>query len=90
MHGGTIDPNLYVDIYQADMVWAGTTPLADNHNPKKSRIIEVNMLGEIVWEYQVPQDLRCYINPGFDTEWLPNNNVLIVGTPSHYPLLCQE
>ena len=36
------------------------------------------MLGEIVWEYQVPQDLRQYTNPGFDVEWLPNDNILFV------------
>lgn len=60
------------------MVWAGTTLFSDYHIPERPRIIEVNMLGEIVWEYQVPQNLRQYINPGFDVEWLPNNNILFV------------
>ena len=67
-----------MDIYKSDMVWAGTTLLADNHNPERPRIIEVNMSGEIVWEYRVPQHLRQYTNPGFDVEWLANDNILFV------------
>ncbi|MDH5695192.1 MAG: aryl-sulfate sulfotransferase [Dehalococcoidia bacterium] len=78
MPRGTVDPDIHVDIYQPDMVWDGTTLLADNHNLDRPRIIEVNMLGEIIWEYQVPQNLRQYTNPGFDTEWLPNDNILFV------------
>jgi len=78
MPTGTTDPDLQVDVYQSDKVWAGTTLLPDNHNPQKPRIIEVNMRGEIVWEYLVPQDLRQYTNPGFDVELLPNNNILFV------------
>jgi len=78
MPRGTVDSDLYVDVYQSDMVWPGTTLLPDNHNPEKPRIIEVNMLGEIVWEYLVPQNLKQYTNPGFDVELLPNNNILFV------------
>lgn len=78
MPRGTPDPDLQVDVYQPDAVWPGTTLLADNHNRDRPRIIEVNMLGEIIWEYAVPQGLRQFTNPGFDTELLPNNNVLFV------------
>ena len=78
MPRGTVDPDIYVDVYRSDMAWAGTTLLGDNHNLERPRIIEVNMLGEIIWEYQVPQNLRQYTNPGFDVELLPNNNILFV------------
>ena len=78
MPRGTLDPDLHVDVYHSDMAWAGTTLLADNHNLERPRIIEVHMLGEIIWEYQVLHHLRKYTNPGFDTEWLPNNNILFV------------
>ncbi len=78
MPRGTIDPEIYVDIYRSEKAWAGTTLLADNHKPERPRIIEVNMLGEIVWEYQVPKELKQYNNPGFDVERLPNNNILFV------------
>jgi hypothetical protein len=78
MARGTADPDIQVDVYQSDMVWPGTTLLPDNHNPEKPRIIEVNMLGEIVWEYLVPQNLKQYTNPGFDVELLSNDNILFV------------
>ncbi len=78
MPRGTSDPEIYVDVYRSDRAWAGTTLLPDNHNPESPRIIEVNMLGEIIWEYLIPKDLRQYNNPGFDVERLPNDNVLFV------------
>jgi hypothetical protein len=60
------------------MVWAGTTLFADQHNQERPRIIEVNMLGEIIWEYLVPENLGQYTNPGFDVELLPNSDILFV------------
>ena len=75
---GTVDPDIYVDIYNSEMTWTGTTLLADYHNHERPRIIEVNMQGEIVWEYLVPENLRKYRNPGFDVELLSNNNLLFV------------
>jgi len=78
MPRGTKDTELNVQIYLPDKVWAGTTLLPDNHNQDKPRIIEVNMLGEIIWEYPVPQNLRRYTNPGFDVELLPNGHILYV------------
>jgi hypothetical protein len=76
MPGGTEVPDFHVDVYQSDMVWAGTTLLRDHHNPERPRIIEINMLGEIVWEYILPQNLQQYTNPGFDVEPLSNGNIL--------------
>lgn len=78
MPRGTVDPDFEVEVHQSDMAWAGTTLLRDNHNLERPRIIEVNMLGEIIWEYLVPQNLKQYTNPGADVELLPNNNVLFV------------
>jgi hypothetical protein len=79
---GIVDSDIHVDIYHPDRAWNGTTLLADNHNPDRPRIIEVNMRGEIVWEYIIPSHLKQYNNPGFDVEWLPNNNILFV-LPRH-------
>ncbi len=73
-----VDPDIHVDIYRPEKAFNGTTLFADNHNPDKPRIIEVNMRGEIVWEYVLPAHLKQYNNPGFDVEWLPNNNILFV------------
>jgi len=73
MPKGTKDPNLAVDIYQPGKVWAGTTLLPLNYDPQRRRIVEVNMLGEIVWEYVVP---GVPGNSFVEAELLPNNNIL--------------
>ncbi|MBI2328983.1 MAG: aryl-sulfate sulfotransferase, partial [Chloroflexi bacterium] len=78
MPRGTEDSDFQVDAYQSDMVWAGTTLLPDNHNLERPRIMEINMLGEVVWEYILPENLKQYTNPGFDVELLSNNNILFV------------
>jgi hypothetical protein len=84
MPRGTSDPHLHVDVYCSDMAWPGTTLLSIQYDLKRPRIIEVNMLGEIIWEYLVPENLRrpdkpgIGVNPGFDVELLPNNNILFV------------
>jgi outer membrane protein assembly factor BamB len=70
MERGTVDPDLAVDVYQSDKVWDGTTILADNHIKQRRRIIEVNMLGEIIWEYVVPG------TNWVEAELLPSNNIL--------------
>lgn len=78
MPRGASDPEIEVNIYRSDKAWAGTTLLPDNHRTGRPRVIEVNMLGEIIWEYQLPESLRQYTNPGFDVELLPNNNLLLL------------
>jgi outer membrane protein assembly factor BamB len=75
---GKADPDWSVDVYDPNLVWSGTTLFADNHNLAAPRIVEVNLLGEIVWEYRLPENLRQFTNPGFDIEPLPNGNVLFV------------
>ncbi|MFC1846126.1 aryl-sulfate sulfotransferase [Chloroflexota bacterium] len=75
---GTPDPDIIIDVYQPDKVWAGNTLMPDNHKPGRPRVIEVNLLGEIVWEYILPQNLKKYTNPGFDAELLPNDNILFL------------
>ncbi len=75
---GVSDPDICADICRPDALWAGTTLLADNHNPQRPRIIEVNVIGEVIWEYLVPDKWRQYTNPGFDVELLPNDNILFV------------
>ena len=78
MPRGTPDPEIAVTTYVPDKVWLGTTLFADNHTPGRPRIVEVNMLGEIIWEYLIPEELSQYTNPGFDVEALPGGNVLFV------------
>lgn len=73
-----VDPDFKVDIYVPEKVCEGTTLLSDNHNLERPRIIEINLAGEIVWQYMIPQEMRRYTNPGFDCELLPNNHILYV------------
>ncbi|OGY24877.1 MAG: hypothetical protein A2Y57_00935 [Candidatus Woykebacteria bacterium RBG_13_40_7b] len=75
---GIVDPDFEVDIFKEDKVYLANTLLPDNHKIDNPRVIEVNILGEIIWEYQLPEDLKKYTNPGFDAEKLPNGNVLIL------------
>ena len=75
---GTPDPDFTVDIYKPDKVWPGTTLFPDYHNPAKPRIVEVNMLGEVIWEYDVSTDLDQYSLAGEDVELLPNGNILVL------------
>ena len=78
MQRGTVDPNLGVSVYNPDKTWNGITLLSDIHDPQKTRLIEVNMLGEIIWEYVFPASLTNYKNPGLDVELLSNDNILFV------------
>ncbi len=73
---GTVDPTFIVDISVPEKIVPGTTILPDNHDPANPRIIEVNRLGEILWEYPLPNELKKYTNPGWDVEVLPNGNIL--------------
>ena len=75
---GRVDVNIYVDKYDRDKAYNGTTLLPDHHDPQNTRVVEVNMEGKIVWEYVLPGHLRRYTNPGFDAELLPNGNILIL------------
>jgi len=75
---GKVDPDLDVGIYISELAWPGTTLLPDNHITGRPRIIEVNMRGEIIWEYILPQNLSRFTNPGFDAELLPDNHILFL------------
>jgi len=80
---GTPDPDFYVTNYQPEKVWLGTTLFADYHTRGKERIVEVNMQGEVVWEYVLPANLNTdTVALGLDVELLPNNNILFL-LPRH-------
>jgi hypothetical protein len=74
---GVVDPDFVVTVHNKEKAWAGTTLFSDNHNPAKTRVVEVNMQGEIVWEYVLPAEFKQFTNPGFDVERLANKNILI-------------
>ncbi len=78
MPRGEADTAIEVTVYDPESVWHGTTLLSDHHDENNPRIIEVNMLGEVLWEYVLPEDFKPYTNPGPDVEMLSNGNILFV------------
>ncbi|MCP4251503.1 MAG: PQQ-binding-like beta-propeller repeat protein [bacterium] len=73
---------VYVDLYDADRTCEGTTYLPDLHDPANPRIIEVDMQGNVVWEYVIPDHLKEYRDPGMDVEVLSDERILFV-LPRH-------
>ncbi len=68
----------YVDIYDASKTCEGTTLFTDGHDNDNMKVVEVDMQGQIVWEFILPQ---TWVKPpivGFDAELLSNGNILIV------------
>ena len=75
---GQKDSAIAVTVYKAEKVWPGTTLLSDHHDVGSPRVIEVNMLGEVTWQYVLAEDFKQYTNPGQDVERLANGNTLLV------------
>jgi len=75
---GNPDPAFKIEVFRPDKVWKGTTIFSDNHDPDHPRIVEVSMAGEVIWQYDVPADMKKFLNPGEDVEPLPNGNILMV------------
>jgi len=66
-----------VEKYDSSKAYNGTTIFSYNWNKKSPRIIEVDMSGDIVWEYNIPKKLlknRKYML--MDVERLTNGNTL--------------
>lgn len=67
----------YIDVYNPAKACNGTTLLADIHDKANPRVIEVDMLGRIVWQYLFPNVLKGTVPVGPDAKFLANGNVLI-------------
>ena len=77
-YADTAAGDLYVDVYDPDRFYSGTTffaGLSDSGDPK---IVEVDMAGEVVWYYALPAEQRPHTQPGMDVEVLANGNILYV------------
>ncbi|MBC8182129.1 hypothetical protein H8E88_13520 [candidate division KSB1 bacterium] len=70
--------DLYVDVYDSEKACDGTTLFADLHDTQNPCIVELNMLGETIWEYKIPDNLKQFNQPGMDVELLANGNILFV------------
>lgn len=67
-----------IDIYNLNKVYNGTTMFGDGSDSSSPKIVEVDMNGNIIWEYKISPNLIKGKLVGFDTELLSNNNVLMV------------
>jgi len=72
---------IYVDTYDPEKACNGTTLFADLHDKNHPKIIEVNMNGDIVWNYNIPDGLNQYTNPGLDVEWIEDNDHVLFVLP---------
>ena len=65
-------PGLVVEVYDPDKVYPGTTLLGDLYD---ARVIEVNMSGEVVWQYSVPAEYSGFGLMAIEADLLGNNNI---------------
>jgi len=63
---------LVVEVYVPDKVYPGTTLLGDILN---SRVVEVSMEGDILWEYELPEEYADIGQSAIEAERLDNDNI---------------
>jgi len=73
MERGQADPAFEVINYDPDQAYNSTTLIVDK-TQEIPRILEVNMLGEIMWEYQNPEWRGGVVD---DVEWLPETDTFV-------------
>jgi hypothetical protein len=67
-----------VIVYDSTKACNGTTLFTDSHDGENLKAVEVDMNGEIIWEYTIPQSMIKGNIVGFDVELLNNGNMLLV------------
>ncbi len=65
-----------VEVYDEEKAYNGTTLLYDGHDHDAPRVVEVNMEGEVIWEYEIDPNLSEN-RVGVDTELTKDDTVLI-------------
>lgn len=68
----------HISTYNANKAYTGTTLFSDTHDSDNSKIVEVDMNGNVVWKHMIPRQLVKGATVGPDVELLQNNNVLFV------------
>ena len=68
--------NYLVDIYYKDLVADGTTLFGDTLDRNNPKLIEVDMTGQIVWQYTIPAEQQQPNAIGLDVDKLDNGNYL--------------
>lgn len=79
--GCGVEGDFSVGVYDPEKAYDGTTLLPCNYDPENPRVIEINMQGDIIWEYAIPENLKEFTNPGFDAEYLPEEDHILIVLP---------
>lgn len=73
-------PQIKIDVHKPDQVFAGTTAFIDTTSPSFPRIVEIDMEGNLVWDYLIkPEIFGGAAVPesavkGMDLEWIPRSD----------------
>ncbi|MBG0791007.1 MAG: aryl-sulfate sulfotransferase [Desulfovibrionaceae bacterium] len=72
-----------IDVHARGKACPGTTLFAETMDPRRPKIVEVDMDGRVVWEYAVPQDIARGGRPGqaMDVEWIPDTDHILFVMP---------
>lgn len=71
------DQLLVIEVYDAEKAYNGTTLLYDGYGSGNRRIIEVDMEGNVVWEYTIDPNIDA-TGVGVDTELTEDDTILFV------------
>jgi len=74
----TSAPPYIVDYYDPSRACNGTTLFADDHWSNGLRIVQVNMAGDIVWQYIVPDGLKDGLAVASDAALLTNGTIMVL------------
>ncbi len=67
-----------VENYDPQKACAGTTLFTDGSNEEDLKVVEVDMAGNVVWQYHLTSEMTPSSGiVGFDAELLPNGNILL-------------
>ena len=83
MPRGEGDETFTVLTYEVDDAYEGTTVFPDLSNEDHPRIVEVNMLGEVVWSYEIPDQFSAFTEPGMDVEYLYESDHFLIVLPKY-------
>lgn len=64
--------------YDSTKACNGTTLFSDFSDPENLKAVEVDMKGNVVWEYRIPKSMAPGNTVGLDVELLNNGNMLLV------------
>ncbi|MBN1998203.1 aryl-sulfate sulfotransferase [candidate division KSB1 bacterium] len=70
--------DVVADIWDQNKAENGTTLFTYRYDTDHPKILQVDMIGNIVWEYELSHAWKQYISYGFDAELLWNGNILIM------------